>query len=104
MSPDAAEYIRNQFEPGDRLAMYTDGVVETENPVQEEFGLERLSGILAGTQDADAGRLLELALSSVQAWRGETREQSDDVTLVIAEYAAARGEVLDSANFDAARA
>jgi sigma-B regulation protein RsbU (phosphoserine phosphatase) len=91
------------FMLGDRLAMYTDGVVETENPVLEEFGLERLSSILAAPE-ANADQLLAVALSSVQAWRGREREQNDDVTLVIVEYAAARGQEPDFADATAARA
>jgi sigma-B regulation protein RsbU (phosphoserine phosphatase) len=84
---ESADYkdITLPFARGDRLAMYTDGVVETENVAGKEFGHERLGTILAlPASDADA--CLRQALNSVQAWRGHKNDQNDDLTLVIAEY------------------
>jgi sigma-B regulation protein RsbU (phosphoserine phosphatase) len=79
------------FAPGDRLTMYTDGIVESENAAGKEFGHERLGKVLAlPASDADA--CLRQALNSVLAWRGHENDQNDDLTLVIAEYAAAHGE------------
>jgi sigma-B regulation protein RsbU (phosphoserine phosphatase) len=91
------------FTPGDRLALYTDGVVETENSSQEEFGLDRLGAILA-TPKAGAEQLVAAALSSIDNWRGPKQEQADDVTLVIVEYAAAQGSQAASLDASAARA
>ncbi|MGH7600971.1 MAG: PP2C family protein-serine/threonine phosphatase, partial [bacterium] len=81
------------FAQGDRLAMFTDGVVETENVAGKEFGHEQLGKILA-LPESDADECLRQALSSVWAWRGHENEQKDDITLVIAEYAAAHGEAV----------
>jgi sigma-B regulation protein RsbU (phosphoserine phosphatase) len=90
---NSADYsdVTAPFAPGDRLAMYTDGVTETENSSEEEFGMERLGAILA-TPKASPKELMETALASVRQWRGEEREQKDDVTLVIVEYATAAPE------------
>lgn len=73
------------FSPGDRLAMYTDGITESENAQQEEFGRPRLSQILQGA-NGSAPQLLTHAITAVEQWRGPAREQADDLTLVIAEY------------------
>jgi serine phosphatase RsbU (regulator of sigma subunit) len=85
---ESADYadVALPFAPGDRLAMYTDGVVETENAAGKEFGHEWLGKILA-LPKSDVNECLRQALSSVLAWRGHENEQNDDFTLVIAEYA-----------------
>lgn len=94
---ESADYIdiTLPFALGDRLAMYTDGFVETENAAGKEFGHERLGKILA-LPKSDADACLRQALNSVLAWRGHENEQNDDLTLVIAEYAAAHGEAARS--------
>ncbi|MEO8275203.1 MAG: SpoIIE family protein phosphatase [Thermoanaerobaculia bacterium] len=38
--------------PGDLLALYTDGIVEACDPEEEEFGMERLEGILIAQRNA----------------------------------------------------
>jgi sigma-B regulation protein RsbU (phosphoserine phosphatase) len=83
----SADYkdITLPFARGDRLVMYTDGFVETENAAGEEFGCERLGKILA-LPGSDVDACLRQALSSVLAWRGHENEQNDDLTLVVAEY------------------
>jgi phosphoserine phosphatase RsbU/P len=73
------------FAPGDRLAMYTDGIVESENALEEEFGRDRLSAILQ-EKNGSAADLLGNAMLAVERWHGATREQSDDLTLLIAEH------------------
>jgi serine phosphatase RsbU (regulator of sigma subunit) len=85
---ESADYkdITLPFARGDRLAMYTDGIVETENVAGKEFGHERLGKILA-LPESDANECLRQALNSVSAWRGHENDQNDDLTLVIAEYA-----------------
>jgi sigma-B regulation protein RsbU (phosphoserine phosphatase) len=65
---------------GDRLLLYTDGVIEAANGAEEEFGQERLGKLLI----ANAGRTVEetadLILSTVQAWAST---QMDDLTAVV---------------------
>lgn len=94
---ESADYtdVTVPFAQGDRLVMYTDGVIETENLAGEEYGRERLGKILA-LPASDADECLRQALDSVSAWRGRGSEQKDDLTLVIAEYAAANGKAARS--------
>jgi sigma-B regulation protein RsbU (phosphoserine phosphatase) len=40
-----------QFEPGDTLVLYTDGITEAENPQEEEYGLERLTRVCQQHRD-----------------------------------------------------
>ncbi len=83
-----AEYseVTVPFQRGARLAMYTDGIVESENARAEEFGRDRLSDVLRA-QNGSSSELLRNAMTSVESWRGHEREQADDLTLLVAEWA-----------------
>ena len=83
----SAEYseVTVPFAHGDRLAMYTDGIVESENVGAEEFGSGRLSEILK-SHGRNSSEILHTAMASVEQWRGREREQTDDLTLLIAQY------------------
>jgi phosphoserine phosphatase RsbU/P len=62
------------------VLIYTDGVVETRSPDDEEFGLQRLIDICRGaTGDADA--LFRTIFDALDGWRGD-KEQDDDITLM----------------------
>ncbi len=74
-----------RFGKGDRLAMYTDGIVESENSRAEEFGRERLGGVLRSNH-GDPRELIRRAMEAVESWRGREHEQADDLTLLVAEY------------------
>jgi len=68
------------LEPGDRLYVCTDGVVEARNPEEEEFGQDRLAGEIARWRGLPLGDGLERAASAVRAWsRGPL---GDDVSLL----------------------
>jgi len=77
-----AETGRARLEAGDRLLIYSDGAVEAQSEVREEFSEERLRGIFAAT-----GELVsEAALSEME---GAIQEHSgavlfDDCTLLLA--------------------
>jgi phosphoserine phosphatase RsbU/P len=70
------------LEPGDLLALYTDGVVEPADERQEEFGQERLLQLLAASRARPAG---DVVLAVVEATRRFSRRESydDDFTLVV---------------------
>lgn len=60
--------------------IYTDGVVEAENPLGEEFGLERLIELGRSARGTPDG-LLASVMDTLQRWSG-AREQGDDITLI----------------------
>jgi sigma-B regulation protein RsbU (phosphoserine phosphatase) len=72
------------LEPGDRLALYTDGLTGVRNAEGEHFGTRRLLAAL------DEGRRLPLAetlgglVRAVEGWRGEVPRQ-DDVSVLLVE-------------------
>jgi sigma-B regulation protein RsbU (phosphoserine phosphatase) len=77
----SVEEIR--MEPGDVLCLYTDGVTEARNRHDEEFGLERLVGVLKAHHHALAESLGLAVRRSVEEFSG-LMVQADDMTLLIA--------------------
>jgi len=70
------------FAPGDRLLLYTDGVTEAENALEEEFGEGRLTRFLdAHRADTDRG-LLDGVLANVLL-HGQGVKPRDDMTLMV---------------------
>jgi serine phosphatase RsbU (regulator of sigma subunit) len=70
------------IEAGDRLLLYTDGVTEAENGIDEEYGERRLLAFLeAHRKDSDRA-LLDGALASVLLFGGGVRPR-DDMTLMV---------------------
>ncbi len=47
------------FERGDRLLLYTDGIVGATGPDGEEFGLENVAGLLRATKNAMLGEFIQ---------------------------------------------
>jgi serine phosphatase RsbU (regulator of sigma subunit) len=60
-----------QFNPGDRCALYTDGLLEARTPSGEIFSFERLQTLFAS--GADAAQASEAAVAF---------GQDDDITVV----------------------
>jgi serine phosphatase RsbU (regulator of sigma subunit)/catechol 2,3-dioxygenase-like lactoylglutathione lyase family enzyme len=71
-----------RLSPGDTLALYTDGVTESFNENDEEFGEQRLIEGLRRHGDVNAETLVQSVMADVK--RFSPREQSDDITLIIA--------------------
>lgn len=83
---ESATYVQNATElsSGDRMFLYTDGVIEAPDPRGDLFGETRLLGCL---QDAAQGTIAELktsVLSSVRRHTGGTLGH-DDVTVLALE-------------------
>jgi sigma-B regulation protein RsbU (phosphoserine phosphatase) len=70
------------FHTGDRLLLYTDGIVEAMNSRREEFGETRLRKIVESASVVSAHDLLDKILRAVNLHAG-VPEQNDDMTLVI---------------------
>jgi len=67
---------------GDTLALYTDGITESFNASEEEFGQERLIESLRRHRDLPAQSLLASVVEDVHDFM--PREQRDDITLIVA--------------------
>jgi serine phosphatase RsbU (regulator of sigma subunit) len=69
-----------ELAPGDRIALYTDGVVEAMNERQEEFGMERFTELVGTSDAASSKELTNLIVQALEEHRGKA-EQSDDITI-----------------------
>jgi sigma-B regulation protein RsbU (phosphoserine phosphatase) len=73
----------HQLAAGDLLVMFTDGVVETPNADDEEFGAARLIELLRSSGDRPLDDVIHSVLKELDAW-SDGAEAHDDVTLVLA--------------------
>ena len=71
-----------EFAAGDTLLIYSDGITESIDANEAEFGEKRLASLLgAGTADT-AARLIDRIVAAVRAHAGES-SQMDDMTLLV---------------------
>jgi len=73
------------FEVGDRLLLYSDGLVEAENASGESFGDAALPAFIQEKQNLGAEQFVDLLLKKVLAWShgGPSGGQEDDITIVV---------------------
>ena len=65
--------------PGDRIALYSDGITEVRNPIRDEFGIDRLKELIATTRTLPAETVLSQLKDQVSAFGPLT----DDQTVVL---------------------
>ncbi len=76
--------------PGDTLVLFSDGLSEAANALDEEFGEDRLVESVAAECHLDPDALLELLLARVRAFVGDCA-QADDMTALVIRRSAAVG-------------
>ena len=69
------------FEDGDKLLLYTDGILEATGPDGEEFGQKRLEQLLLHAADAEPIQFIEQLFGKIS-----TTAQQDDLTVVLAQF------------------
>ena len=70
--------------PGDIVVFASDGILESTNAAQEEFGLQRLSMVLSGVSKDDSARAIaERILAETDDHSGAGTAPHDDRTLVV---------------------
>lgn len=74
--------IALDMQPGDILALLSDGIYEYRNAADEEFGEQRVEDILAAHRDLPVAELSARVLGAVQAFAGNAM-QEDDMTVVL---------------------
>lgn len=72
-----------KLEAGDRIVMYTDGILEASNAEGHFFGLHTLCELLTQTRQLSPARAADTIISSVRRW---SRTQDDDLTVLICDY------------------
>ncbi len=77
---EEAEVVLN---PNDLLVVYSDGVSEAADPLDEEFGMERLTNVILRNRTASAAGVRDKIESALSEFT-KTAPANDDITLVIA--------------------
>jgi sigma-B regulation protein RsbU (phosphoserine phosphatase) len=75
---------RFRMESGDILLLYTDGVIECENPDGDEFGIERLCQVLVENHERSSQELVNAIMADLRTFAAGGA-QSDDITLIAIE-------------------
>jgi len=73
--------------PGDRLLLYTDGVIEPENTKGTPFGDSQLEQVVLGAQMCQPSELTDRLLTEIRAWQPALMSQQDDITLIVIDVA-----------------
>jgi phosphoserine phosphatase RsbU/P len=93
--PDATYSIgHNQIEAGDKVVLYTDGIVETESPSQQGFGVDLFKGLLQSKHDLRADLFADSLLDELSNWseRPRGQGQQDDITFLTLDFTATAEE------------
>jgi phosphoserine phosphatase RsbU/P len=81
-----ARYVRNMyydFNPGDVMVIYTDGITEARSPDGEEYGEQRLLNQLAAHHYLNSTKLRDAIIQDVQAFAADAPVRDDQTMLVI---------------------
>jgi serine phosphatase RsbU (regulator of sigma subunit) len=70
-----------QLSPGALLLLYTDGVVDAQNPLQERFGSEQMLDVARASFGRSAQGVQEDLLTQLQRFMGD-EPQFDDITVM----------------------
>ena len=76
---------RLSLRPGDRLYLFSDGVLEAMDPQLELFGRDRLLDVLTRGRDRPLPDALALLKDELRKWRGDTPPR-DDISVLAVEY------------------
>ena len=80
LSSAAYTWTKRILRKGDRLLLYTDGIIEAANGAEEEFGQERLGKLLSASAGSTVEEMADQILSTVQDWAST---QMDDLTVLV---------------------
>ena len=80
--------IEVTMEPGDKVVLYTDGILEASNSSQELYGADRFKRFLETNSSLGKGEFSEALLYELSLWSGQPRGQGqkDDITLLTVDF------------------
>ena len=78
------EFVTDNFqiESGDRVIFYTDGLFESHNGSEEQFGMERVMDLIRQNPGTEIQPMLDLLLRRLREFLGDDVDLDDDITLV----------------------
>jgi sigma-B regulation protein RsbU (phosphoserine phosphatase) len=77
-------FVELLFNAGDRILLYTDGISETTNPAEVQFGADRFRQFLETERSTSADQFADRLLAELAHWsdRGAADDLDDDITMV----------------------
>jgi serine phosphatase RsbU (regulator of sigma subunit) len=80
--------VRVPVEPGDKAVLYTDGILETKSPSEQEFGLDLFKGFLESNHNLRADMFADSLLDELAGWSEHPKGygQEDDITLLAIDF------------------
>ena len=73
----------HKLKAGDRMVMYTDGILDASNAAGDFFGHESLRDLLTSTRHLSPAMAADCIMTSVRQW---SEKQDDDLTVLICDY------------------
>ncbi len=71
---------------GDRIVFFTDGLLETKNPQDEQFGSARLKAALEASTKKSCKQLAANVIEAVQSFAANPETIDDDMTIIALEF------------------
>src|SRR6266481_2730397 len=92
-----------QVEPGDKAVLFTDGIVETASPSEQEFGADLFKGFLQSHHNLRADLFADSLLDELSNWSEEPRGegQQDDITFVTIDFTTSNEQPIPAKKVDA---
>jgi len=85
-----------RLQSGDVLSFYTDGVTETMNENQQQYGEKRLTDLLIQNRNQSAQQIIELILADLNQFSSEEIVQDDRTMLILEVKNVALGNQVES--------
>ena len=75
-----SQYV--DFDEGDELILYSDGVIDIQNENEEYYGKERLLEAVEANIDKTAAEQVSFIANNIYSFC-KNREQNDDITIIV---------------------
>lgn len=75
--------LRVPLEAGDRILLYTDGILESQNPAGEFFEEKEFSKFIANHQNLPAAEFADTLLNYISSWSCRSNGFVDDLTIIV---------------------
>jgi sigma-B regulation protein RsbU (phosphoserine phosphatase) len=75
--------VHVQLEPGDRVVMFTSGVLRAESSRGEEYGIDRLQRFVKKRARKDSGEFIQALVGEIDTHRGDQPQEHDLLALTL---------------------
>ncbi len=95
--------IEMPVEPGDKVVLFTDGIVETESPSEQEFGLDLFKGFLESNHHLKANLFADALLDELSNWSEHPKGQGqkDDITFLTIDFSVSEEQLIPTEHIGA---